>query len=146
MSEHISRNSDRRSLDAFRGFVPWRILVADDDMAEQIGCVLDNELGADVTTVLDGQVALEAASETPFDLWLINYRMPHLNGVEVLTRLRERGPTAPAVIISAWPREAVPEPTDHLAIDDWITKPFSTMALTTRLKTVLAANGGQSNN
>lgn len=116
-----------------------RILVADDDLARPIAMLLTRN-GCNALAVCDGQAALDIAGSTPFDLWLLNYRMPHLTGIAVLRALRDRNLATPAIILTAWPRTAVPEPTNDLGIAAWIQKPFSNRALVDEITDVLGAS------
>ena len=50
--------------------------------------MLFEQLGADVTEVKDGQQALDAAMQAPFDVILLDLHMPVMDGIEALMRLR----------------------------------------------------------
>lgn len=69
-----------------------RILVADDNPVS-LGFLVEalQSLGHAVTGVDDGGKALDAAMDQAFDLLLLDLRMPVLDGVEVLRRLRQSG-------------------------------------------------------
>jgi two-component system, OmpR family, response regulator len=82
------------------------VLVADDDAASR--CFLGNalhQLGARVATSPDGSSALEQARGEAFDLLLLDCRMPDMDGLSVLNRLRHdpdaRSMCSPAVASSA---------------------------------------------
>jgi two-component system, response regulator YesN len=71
------------------------------------------------------------------DLFLIDYMLPDKNGIEVLRALRERNPSVPAVLMTAYGSE-------HLAIRalragaaDYIKKPFSLRYLLSRIADIL---------
>lgn len=76
-----------------------RILVVDDDEAivQALGRTLQG-MGFVVVTHTDPR---EAAKETGFDLVLTDFMMPHLNGVELLTRLRDANPEAVRLLLTA---------------------------------------------
>jgi len=56
----------------------------------------------EVETFSDPVAALARAAEEPFDLFLADYRMPGMNGVEFLARAREIQPDAARLIISGY--------------------------------------------
>jgi two-component system, LuxR family, response regulator FixJ len=77
------------------------IYVADDD-ADVLGSLrfLLEIDGFEVRAFQSGTALLDALDQTPVDCFLIDYRMPDLNGVELTEELRKRGVTAPVVLIS----------------------------------------------
>lgn len=84
-----------------------RILVVDDE--EAILYVFERYLsvvGYDVVTASCGRDAVRAAQAGPFDLLITDFRMPGMNGVEVIEALRDLQPGLPALVISGNPIEA----------------------------------------
>jgi len=85
------------------------ILVVDDEQA--VGYVFERYLaikGYRVSVACNGQQALDAyGADTP-DLVITDYKMPGMNGAELLQRLRAMDARLPAVMISANPIEAGP--------------------------------------
>src|SRR5271154_6334803 len=80
-----------------------RIVLVDDedDFRESLGLNLEDE-GFGVTSFAGGAAALEhfAAGE-PADLILLDWRMPGMNGLEVLRELRRRGTELPVIFLTA---------------------------------------------
>jgi DNA-binding response OmpR family regulator len=113
------------------------ILVAEDDLAQVIATSLERA-GAAVATASDGLAALKSLDASRFDIVVLNYRMPRLNGAEVLRAMRECDDTTPVIFVSAWERDEIPERIDDLPFDDWIEKPFSMRVLLSRIETVIA--------
>jgi CheY-like chemotaxis protein len=78
-------------------------LVADDDAA--VRSVLAELLavrGWRVVTAQDGSAAFALARAEAFDIFFVDLRMPGLDGVELATRLRQSGCTAPIVLVTAY--------------------------------------------
>ena len=102
------------------------VLVADDDpdMRDLIALKLER-LGFRVTPVGDGRAALDLLAGTPFDLAVLDMRMPRVSGLEVLRILRGEPdrPRLPVLMISA-ASDASPELHDAGA-DLFLPKPFS---------------------
>ena len=139
-NSRITADARTRRQDRQHRTRPSRILVADNDGTTSMVHALESTLGVVTVSANDGAQALAAAMAEPFDLWVLNYYMPGLNGIQVLTKLRISGLGTPVIIETAWPREAVPEPTDHLMIDAWLVKPFMTSQLVETARSVIAAN------
>jgi CheY-like chemotaxis protein len=84
-----------------RGSVPGRILLVDDnEMGLRARKVVLEEQGHEVVPCGGGAEALNEYSSRPFDLVITDYRMPLLNGIQLIARLRESTPELPIVLIS----------------------------------------------
>jgi two-component system, NtrC family, response regulator HydG len=78
-----------------------RILVAEDDLATgQAWSELIASWGYKVSIAEDGKRALELADSYDPHILLLDLRLPHLNGLEVLSELRQRGVEIPTIMIS----------------------------------------------
>ena len=80
-----------------------RVLVVDDDPASRRMLeVRLRALGCEVAMAADGQEALTAVeSQTPPTLMLLDLRMPRLDGMELLRKLRKSGADFPIIVITA---------------------------------------------
>ncbi len=119
-----------------------RILVVDDEL--QIRRSLQVALEAQGYTVIPaetGEQALQAAASRMPDVVLVDLLMPGLEGLEVTRRLREQSPV-PIIVLSAVSTEAKKVEALELGADDYITKPFSTVELLARIKSVLRRAAG----
>src|SRR5437868_3237127 len=78
------------------------ILIVEDEvrLARQIASAL-TEAGHDPTVVHDGEGALQEATDTPFDLIVLDVGLPHLDGFEVLRHLRARHDVVESAYASA---------------------------------------------
>jgi two-component system OmpR family response regulator len=124
-----------------------RVLVVDDEayITDLIATGL-RFVGFEVDTAADGREALAKVATTRPDLVVLDIAMPHVDGLEVVERLRRDGVTTPVVFLTA--RDS---PVDrvkglHLGADDYITKPFSLDELLARIEAILrrvspSANG-----
>jgi DNA-binding response OmpR family regulator len=86
--------------------------------------------------VTDGHEALRAASTVPYDLIILDLRLPGLSGLEVLRTLRDRGVSVPVLVLTA--QDTVEFKVDALraGADDYVTKPFSFEELLARIEAV----------
>ena len=117
-----------------------RILVVDDDPAllQTISIVL-REQGYDVTTAEDGTRMLEALEQREPDLLLLDVLMPHLDGFQLLERLKsdERYADLPVLMVSSLPAEEATVRTLGLGAADYIRKPFRVRELLARIQAQL---------
>lgn len=103
-----------------------RILIADDNeaLALGLGHVLEQS-GHVVEAVSDGQATLEAVERGRFELLVLDYGMPRLDGAQVLRRVRARTDYLPVLLASAHDDAAKRLADQGLAVDAVLTKPFS---------------------
>jgi two-component system nitrogen regulation response regulator GlnG len=102
-----------------------RILIADDE--DGLRWVLEKGLtqaGYSVTAVKDGTAALGAADSEPFDLIFLDVRMPGMDGLTLLSRLRESRPEAQIVIMTAHGTMETAISAMQRGAYDYLTKPF----------------------
>jgi two-component system nitrogen regulation response regulator GlnG len=101
------------------------ILVAEDE--DGLRWVLEKGLrgaGHEVTVVADGRSALEEAERQPFDLVFVDVRMPGLDGLTVLDRLRALRPDALVVVMTAHGTMETAIQAMQRGAYDYLTKPF----------------------
>ncbi len=83
-----------------------RILVIDDDLAIRKSFALALEdADCQVDTAESGEEGIDKASNTKYDLIFLDLKMPGINGVETLIRLRDGGHKMPVYIITAFHEE-----------------------------------------
>src|SRR5690606_27825980 len=97
----IVRFDDRGAPESRRMPRRPRVLVADDSpiIREIVSDVLARE-GVEVMLAEDGKIALECLERGEFDLVISDVEMPRLNGLELLTAIRERSGTLPVVMLT----------------------------------------------
>lgn len=80
-----------------------RILLVDDnaDGLSARKCVLE-ELGHRISTAIGGTEALEQFAPDKFDVVVTDYKMPSMNGKELIRRLRKLQPDLPVIMISGF--------------------------------------------
>jgi two-component system, OmpR family, response regulator RegX3 len=114
-----------------------RLLVVDDEDAilEFVSYNLKKE-GYDVVTAKDGDVALELAAASPFDLVILDIMLPGVDGFEVCRRLRAKG-DVPVLFLSARDTELDKVVGLEIGGDDYLSKPFGIRELQARVKALL---------
>ena len=120
--------------------LPARVLVADDnaDMREYLTRLL-RTVGYQVTTVTDGQAALDAVRAEPPDLVISDVMMPRLDGLGLVAALRADARTAavPALLLSARAGQEASTEGRRAGADDYLVKPFSAAELLERVRSNL---------
>lgn len=121
-----------------------RILLAEDDRALS-ALILDffQAAGLEVTPVYDGEAALAAVAEEPFDLLILDVMMPYFTGLEVCKAVRETS-SVPVLFITALGQERDALAGYRAGADDYIVKPFSFPVLVAKAQAVLRRSRGQS--
>ena len=115
-----------------------RILVVEDDPA--ILEALEEKLrmeGHAVVAAEDGEAALRALADEPFDLVVLDLMLPKLDGLTVLRRLRKRSASLPVLILSAKGREEEKVEGLRAGADDYLAKPFGLKELVARIEALL---------
>ncbi|MFH5923089.1 response regulator [Roseomonas xinghualingensis] len=120
---------------------PPHVLMAEDEMpiAMMIQEALD-EAGFRVTYAPDGLAALEESSKAHFDILLTDVRMPNLDGVGLVRRLRGSRPEMPIVVLSGYMTNGDREELLRLGVppDSILEKPVTLGELHNVLRRVLA--------
>ena len=116
------------------------IALVDDDrnILESVQMTLEQE-GFQVRTYTDGESALQGLMAKPVDLAVLDIKMPRMDGMELLQRLRTRS-AMPVIFLTSKDDELDELMGLRLGADDYITKPFSQRLLLERIRTLLRRN------
>lgn len=107
-----------------------KILVADDDPVTRR--LLQYELeknGFKVTVCNDGLEAREAIENHPVDMIIADYKMPNMDGLELLSALRKEKKDIPFIIITAYGSIDSTMEAIKLGAVEYLTKPFDSMEI-----------------
>jgi DNA-binding response OmpR family regulator len=112
-----------------------RILIVEDEapVARQIVSAL-TEAGHDPRRVHNGEAALDEVTKAPFDLIVLDIRLPGIDGFEVLRRMRAQHLASRVLLLTA--RGAVGDRVTGLQLgaDDYLPKPFAMQELVARVR------------
>jgi len=127
-----------RSMSAIVPKSELTVLVVDDDpkLREVVGYALRRE-GYAVVEARDGAEALTLVAGRSFDLLVVDVSMPEVDGFELVRRVRADDQQTPVLFLSARSDEIDRILGLELGGDDYVTKPFSTRELVTRVKVIL---------
>lgn len=116
------------------------VLVVEDDIniSNYLSCMLKS-LDVESYFVRDGQTGLAAARQLLPDLILLDIGLPIMNGLEVLSHLRDDPGTRnlAAVLLTSSSNPSDVRKGANLGVSDYILKPFGHITLTRKLKTLL---------
>ncbi len=113
------------------------IALVDDDrnILTSVSIALEAE-GYRVRTFADGSEALRTLTVRPVDLVVLDIKMPHLDGMELLNQLR-RTSNVPVIFLTSKDDELDEVLGLKMGADDYIRKPFSQRLLIERIRTLL---------
>ncbi len=104
-----------------------RILLVEDD--NHIGRIVElalPELGMpyEFVTVLSAEEGLELWNQQPFDLLVADYNLRGMSGLKLIEVLKERGVTAPMVMVTAYDTDHLRREARALGVSAYLSKPF----------------------
>jgi two-component system response regulator ChvI len=116
------------------------IALVDDDrnILTSVAMTLEAE-GFNVRTYTDGESALQGILSRPVDLAVLDIKMPRMDGMELLQRLRARS-SLPVIFLTSKDEEVDEVLGLRLGADDYIRKPFSQRLLIERIRALLRRN------
>jgi two-component system response regulator ChvI len=119
------------------------IALVDDDknILTSVSMLLEQE-GYHVRTFADGAAALTALTTAPPDLAILDIKMPRMDGLELLRRLRQTG-DLPVIFLTSKDEEIDELMGLNAGADDYIRKPFSQRLLLERVRAVLRRAEGK---
>src|SRR5271165_7191225 len=120
-----------------RGKTMPTIALVDDDrnILTSVSIALEAE-GYRIMTYTDGASALEGFKTSPPDLAILDIKMPRMDGMETLRRMRQKSDT-PVIFLTSKDEEIDELFGLKMGADDFIRKPFSQRLLVERVKAVL---------
>ena len=114
-----------------------RILVVEDEV--DLNLLVTRQLrleGHEVTQAYDGEAAVAMIEAMPFDLIVLDWMLPKLDGLAVCRRLRERH-IVPVLMLTARGEETDIVLGLEVGADDYLTKPFRARELAARVRAIL---------
>ena len=113
------------------------IALVDDDrnILTSVTMALEAE-GYNVSTYADGDEALQGLTQTPVDLAVLDIKMPRMDGMELLGKLRKSS-RMPVIFLTSKDDEIDEVIGLRMGADDYITKPFSQRLLIERIRAIL---------
>lgn len=120
-----------------RRWLCLKILVIEDN--ESLCSMLEmffTKEGIKGTFVHDGKEGYERFKREPWDLLIVDWMLPGMDGVTICRKIREEGSDVPIIMLTAKDSEADQILGLEMGADDYVTKPFSPLTLMARIKAV----------
>ena len=107
-----------------------KVLVVDDDaqVCKTVGMILQ-ENGYQVQSFSRPRQGLSAVRKNPFDIALVDIKMPDLDGLQLVEAIKSEDPRVAILVMTAYPDVQTAAETMRLGARDYITKPFREDAL-----------------
>ena len=109
---------------------PWKVLLIDDDEAIRrvVSIVLADE-GYQMLTAADGQSGLQLCKETSPQIVITDIRMPGMDGIEVLKRVKDEDPDKEVIVVTGFSDMELAIRALQLDASDFVTKPIENETL-----------------
>ena len=114
------------------------VYVVDDDagVLGSLRFLLETD-GFNVRTFSNGASLLNAVRSTGVDCFVIDYKMPDINGIDLVGHLRDRGITAPVILITGYPDGNIAVRAAEIGVKHVLLKPHIEESLIKRIREVI---------
>ena len=105
------------------------MLIDDDEwIRDSLGLYFEGE-GCHLLALETAEEGIEALKEQHYDIIMVDYRLPGMDGLEFLRRIQKTQPNALKLLITAYKSEGVVSEALKIGIQDFIEKPFTTKTI-----------------
>lgn len=120
-----------------------KILVVEDDkdMSRIISSILKEE-GYKIDRAYDGEQAIKKIKAKDYNLMILDYKLPDINGINVLKEVRRTKPSLKVIMISAYGSPSIKSTAKKFGVYRFLDKPFDLNRLVKAVKDVLAKKLG----
>ncbi|WP_067099330.1 response regulator [Marinomonas atlantica] len=121
-----------------------RILVVEDDTSLGDGlCVALKREGFTADWLTDGLQAMQAIEQETFDLVILDLGLPRMDGMSILTKIREKAIVVPVLVLTA--RDGIDDRVGGLdaGADDYVVKPFDLVEIMARIRAIVRRSKGR---
>ncbi len=118
------------------------VYVVDDDagVLGSLRFLLETD-GFDVRTFRSGAALLNAVRSTDVDCFVIDYKMPDMNGLDLADRLRNRDIAAPVILITGYPDDNIAARAAAAGVRDVLLKPHLEESLAAHIRGAIRQAG-----
>jgi two-component system response regulator FixJ len=118
------------------------VYVVDDDpgVLGSLRFLLETD-GFDVETFRSGPALLNAVVPKKADCFVIDYKMPNIDGIDLASRLRSRGMAAPIILITGYPDDNIPAKAAVAGVYDVLLKPHIEESLVACIRGAILETG-----
>ena len=118
------------------------IYVVDDDpgVLGSLRFLLETD-GFEVETFRSGPALLKSIASNEADCFVIDYKMPSINGIDLASQLRSRDVAAPIILITGYPDDNIPAKAAVAGVSNVLLKPHIEESLVARIRGAIRETG-----
>ena len=105
------------------------LLIDDDEWIRDSLSIYFEAEGCHIKALETAEEGLEALKKHSYDIIIVDYRLPGMDGLDFLNRIKEFYPDAKKILITAYGNKALVSEALQLGIHDFIEKPFTTQSI-----------------
>ena len=134
----MSRGQCKLRMDIFDRIKNMKILLVDDDewIRDSLSLFFEAE-GCNLLAFETAEEAIEAVKQQSYDIVISDYKLPGMDGLEFLRRVKEKQPNAFEILITAYANRGICEEAKMVGVRDIIPKPFTSEDVETSLARVI---------
>jgi DNA-binding NtrC family response regulator len=115
-------------------YQPKVLIVDDEERFRTTMCKLLTVRGLEAGTVGSGKEAIEKLRQNPYDVIILDVRMPEMGGVQVLSEIRKIDPQTEVIIMTGYASVDTAKEIMKLGAYDYVLKPYSIDELTEKIE------------
>jgi len=125
-------------MDLYSKLKKMKMLLIDDDewIRDSLSIFFESE-GCRINALETAEEGLEALKKDRYDIIFVDYRLPGMDGLDFLKKIKETYPSAIKILITAYGTINVASEAIHMGIEDLIEKPFTTKTIETSLSRLI---------
>lgn len=104
--------------------IPYVLIIEDDPGHQRLLEIFIKRAGCRCDCTFDGKAGFDKALHNNYDLILVDIHVPEMDGYEVISTLREKGISTPAVAVTAMQAEGLEKKAKAAGFDDFYRKPI----------------------
>jgi DNA-binding NtrC family response regulator len=125
-------------MDIFNRIKNMKILLVDDDewIRDSMSFFFEAE-GCNLLTFETAEEAMEAVTQQTYDIVFSDYKLPGMDGLEFLRRVKEKQPNAFEILVTAYANCEIEKEANEIGVKDIIPKPFTSEDVETSLSRII---------
>jgi CheY-like chemotaxis protein len=125
-------------MDIFNRIKNMKILLVDDDewIRDSMSFFFEAE-GCNLLTFETAEEAIEAVTQQTYDIVFSDYKLPGMDGLEFLRRVKEKQPNAFEILVTAYANCEIEKEANEIGVKDIIPKPFTSEDVETSLSRII---------
>jgi len=136
--------TERQKMDLFAKLRDMKILLIDDDewIRDSLSIFFEGE-GCYLQALETAEEGVKALKNQDYDIIMIDYRLPGIDGLEFLRRIKGSHPNVMKILITAYGNKEIVSQAARLGIEDFIEKPFTSKTIEDSLARVIEGHGSR---